>query len=179
MMIKPTHKLVLSALFLAAGIILPFFTGQIPQIGNLLLPMHFVVFLCTYICGWKYGTIIGFTLPLLRCFLFGMPFLYPDAIAMSFELCAYGFVAGIIYQAVKRRNVIAVYSSMIAAMLCGRAVWGVAKLLLLGIKSEVFTWEMFIAAAFINAVPGILIQLILIPAIVSIHNWKFQKAEQR
>ena len=177
MTIKPTHKLVLAALFLAAGIILPFFTGQIPQIGNLLLPMHFVAFLCTYICGLKYGTIIGSTLPLLRWVLFGVPILYPEAIAMSFELCAYGFVAGMLYQAMKRRNVLGIYASMVTAMLCGRAVWGVAKLILLGMKAEVFTFEMFLVAAFVNAIPGILIQLILIPTIVSVYHRKLQKAE--
>ena len=49
-----TKKLTLSAMFLAIGIILPFFTGQVPQIGNMLLPMHFPVFLCGMICGAPY-----------------------------------------------------------------------------------------------------------------------------
>ena len=178
MTIKPTHKLVLSAMFLAAGIILPFFTGQIPQIGNLLLPMHFIVFLCTYICGWQYGAATGFILPLLRWFLFGAPILYPNAIAMSFELCVYGLVAGVLYQAVKHRNLRAVYSSMITAMVCGRVVWALAQRMLLGMKAEAFTFEMFVLAAFVNAIPGIVIQLILIPVIVSIHNRRLQKAER-
>ena len=178
MIIKPTYKLVLSAMFLAAGIVLPFFTGQIPQIGNLLLPMHFIVFLCTYLCGWQHGTTIGFILPLLRSFMFGAPVLYPTAMAMSLELCVYGLVTGVIYQTAKRRNILMIYASMITAMICGRIVWGLAELFLLGIKSEAFTFEMFILAAFINALPGILIQLTLIPTIVSIFNWRFQKAER-
>lgn len=52
---RPVYNLVLAAMFLALGIILPFFTGQIPQIGNMLLPMHLPVFLCGLICGWPYG----------------------------------------------------------------------------------------------------------------------------
>ncbi len=175
---KSTYKLVLSAMFLALGIILPFFTGQIPQIGNLLLPMHFIVFLCTYVCGWQYGTAIGFILPLLRSFMIGAPVLYPTAIAMSLELCAYGFIAGFIYQTAKRRNILMVYSSMIIAMICGRIVWGLAELFLLRIKSEVFTSEMFVLGAFINALPGILLQLILIPPIVSILNRRVYKTKR-
>lgn len=159
-------------MFLAIGIILPFFTGQIPQIGNLLLPMHFTIFLCTYICGWQYGTAVGFILPLLRSFMFGAPVLYPNAIAMCIELCIYGLIAGVIYQRVKNRNILSVYTSMIAAMICGRVVWGFAQLLLFGIKSEVFTLQMFFTAAFINAIPGIILQLLLIPPIISGLNLK-------
>ena len=104
MIMKATYKLVISAMLLAVGIILPFFTGQIPQIGNLLLPMHFVIFLCTFVCGWQYGALVGLILPLLRSFLFGAPVLYPKAIAMSLELCAYGLIAGLIYKAIKNKN---------------------------------------------------------------------------
>lgn len=166
-------------MFLAIGIILPFFTGQIPQIGNLLLPMHFTIFLCTFICGWQYGTAVGVMLPLLRSFMFGAPVLFPNAISMAFELCVYGLIAGIIYQSTKNKNILSVYTSMITAMICGRVVWGIAQLILLGIKSEAFTLQMFFTAAFVNAIPGILLQLILIPPIISALNLKNKKAEQQ
>ena len=52
---KPVVKLTLSAMFLAIGLVLPFFTGQIPQIGNMLLPMHIPVLLCGLICGWQWA----------------------------------------------------------------------------------------------------------------------------
>ena len=97
-----TKKLTLSAMFLAIGIILPFFTGQVPQIGNMLLPMHFPVLLCGMICGAPYGLAIGFILPIFRSFLFGMPMMYPMAIAMAFELAVYGVVAGWIYGRAER-----------------------------------------------------------------------------
>ena len=92
---KTTQKITLSAMFIAIGIVLPFFTGQIRQIGSMLLPMHLPVFLCGLICGWQYGAAAGFILPLLRSFLFGMPPMYPMAAAMSFELATYGLVAGL------------------------------------------------------------------------------------
>ena len=59
-------NLTFSAMFLALGMVLPFLTGQIPQIGNMLLPMHIPVLLCGLICGWQYGALVGLILPLLR-----------------------------------------------------------------------------------------------------------------
>ena len=129
--------------------------------------MHLPVFLCAYICGWQYGAAVGFIVPILRSFVFGMPVLYPNALAMAVELAAYGLVAGLIYQMFKKHNVWAVYASLIPAMLLGRVVWGVAQVILLGFSESAFTWQMFMAGAFLNAVPGIILQLILIPAIMS------------
>ncbi|MBE6836678.1 MAG: ECF transporter S component [Ruminococcus sp.] len=171
-------KLVLSALFIAIGIVLPFFTGQIPQVGNFILPMHIPVFLCGLICSWNYGLAVGFILPLLRSFLFGAPPLYPNAIAMCSELAVYGLVCGFIYNKTGKQNIKKVYISMIVAMLVGRAVWGAAEMALLGVKGNTFTVKMFLAGAFIEAIPGIILQLVLIPAIIfaldrsGIHTYK-------
>lgn len=166
-----TQKLTLSAIFIAVGLVLPFFTGQVPQIGNMLLPMHLPVFLCGLICGWPYGLAVGMILPLLRSFAFGMPPLYPIALAMTFELAAYGFVSGFLYGRSRWQCMIALYRSLIAAMLCGRIVWGIAEVILLGIGGNAFTWQMFVAGAVLNAVPGIILQLVLIPAVmVSLHR---------
>ena len=49
------QKLVISAMLLAVGIVLPFFTGQIPRIGNMLLPMHLPALVCGLLCGWRDG----------------------------------------------------------------------------------------------------------------------------
>lgn len=185
---ETTKKLTLSAMFIAIGIVLPLFTGHIPAIGNMLLPMHIPVFLCGLICGWQYGLVVGFVLPLMRTAIFGMPVLFPTAIAMAFELATYGFVSGFIYGRSRWQCVIALYRSIIAAMIAGRAVWGVAQVVLLGISGGSFTWSMFMAGAFFKAVPGIIIQLILLPTVmvalnrtglVRFHNAKLEpeKAE--
>jgi len=163
---KHTKNLTLSAMFVAIGLVLPMITGNIPQIGNMLLPMHIPVFLCGLICGWQYGLAVGAILPLMRSFLFGMPPLYPVAIAMTFELATYGFVAGFLYNRSKWQCVIALYRSMILAMLAGRIVWGAAEVVLLGISGSTFTWQAFMAGAILNAIPGIVIQLTLIPALM-------------
>lgn len=163
---KPIINLTLAAMFMAIGLVLPFLTGQIKQIGSMLLPMHIPVFLCGLICGWQYGLIVGFVLPILRSMVFGMPILFPTGIAMAFELATYGVVIGWLYSHSRWQCVIALYRCMIMAMLAGRLVWGVVQILLLGINGNGFTWQMFIAGAFLNAIPGIILQLILIPAIM-------------
>ena len=161
-----TKNMTLSAMFLALGLVLPLLTGQIPQIGNMLLPMHLPVFLCGLICGWQYGGVIGFITPLLRYVIFGMPVLYPTGLAMSLELMTYGIVAGLLYAISKWQCVVALYRCLIAAMVAGRVVWGIAEVVLLGLSGDSFTWQAFFAGAFLNAIPGIILQLILIPGIM-------------
>ena len=169
------RKLVLSAMFMAIGLILPFITGQIQQIGNMLLPMHIPVLLCGLICGWQYGAIVGFILPLLRYVLFGMPPIFPTGVSMTFELAAYGAVIGLIMQRLSRKNtvgdgknyVLNLYLALIGAMLAGRIIWGLVRFILAQATMQPFTLEMFMAGAFLTAVPGIIVQLILIPGIMA------------
>lgn len=163
---QATKKLALSAMFMAVGIVLPFFTGQIPQIGKMLLPMHIPVFLCGLICGWQYGAAVGFILPLFRSVIIGMPPLFPVASSMAFEMAVYGFVAGFLYNRSRWQCIISLYRALFAAMIAGRVVWGMTQIIFLGITGSDFTFEMFLAGALLNAVPGILIQLIFIPAIM-------------
>lgn len=163
---KQLKTLTLSAMFLALGLVLPFFTGQIPQIGSMLLPMHLPVFLCGLICGWQYGAAVGFIVPLLRSVLFGMPPLFPTATSMAFELMTYGLVAGLLYSRSRWQCIRALYRCLLLAMLAGRAVWGVVQAVLLGLTGSALTLQVFMASAFLNAIPGIIIQLILIPAVM-------------
>lgn len=167
---KNITNLCLAAMFLAVGLILPMFTGQIPQIGSMLLPMHIPVLLCGLICGWKYGLAVGFITPLMRSVLFGMPMLYPTAVAMAFELMTYGFVIGFLYEKSRWQCVRALYRCMFTAMLSGRIVWGIVEMLLLGVGNGGFTLQAFLGAAFFNAIPGIVLQLIAVPAIMTALN---------
>lgn len=164
---KPLIKnMTLSALFLALCLVLPMLTGHIQKIGNMLLPMHLPVFLCGLICGPAYGAVVGAVAPLLRSVLFSMPPMYPTAIAMAAELLTYGLVSGLLYSISRWQCVVALYRSLITAMLAGRIVWGGMQILLLGVKGSRFTWSAFISGAFTTAIPGIVLQLILIPAIM-------------
>lgn len=159
-------NIVLSAMFLAIGLVLPFFTAQIPQIGQMLLPMHIPVLLCGFVCGWQCGAAVGFVLPLLRSAIFGMPVFFPAATGMAFELMTYGLVAGLMYSLSKWKCMLALYRSLVIAMLAGRAVWGIVQTVQLGVFGDGFSVQMFLAGAFINAIPGILAQLILIPLVM-------------
>ena len=157
--------LVLAALFLALAMVLPLITGQIPEIGQALSPMHIPVLLCGFICGPLYGAAVGFVSPLLRFAIFGMPPIFPTGVAMAFELLTYGAISGILYKKLPRR-VYTVYIALIAAMLAGRVVWGAVQLIIAGFSSSAFSWSMFVAGAFTNAVPGIICHIILIPIII-------------
>lgn len=157
-------NMVLAAMFLGIGMVLPFITGQVQRFGNMLLPMHIPVLLCGLICGWQYGLLVGFILPLMRSAIFSMPVMFPDAVSMAFELATYGVTVGLLYSRSRWQCIKALYKCMIIAMLAGRIVWGVAQTALLGIGK--FTLHAFLAGAFINAVPGIILQLIIIPAIM-------------
>ncbi|MBQ8002869.1 MAG: ECF transporter S component [Clostridia bacterium] len=159
-------KLILSAMFLALGIVLPFLTGQIQIIGNMLLPMHIPVMLCGLICGWQYGIVVGFITPLLRSAMFTMPVMFPGAIAMAFELATYAGVVGYLYSHARWQCVKMLYRCMIVAMLVGRIVWGIAMAILLSRTLTGFSVYAFISGAFINAIPGIILQLIVIPAVM-------------
>lgn len=156
----------LSAMFLALGILLPFVTGQIPAVGSMLLPMHIPVLLCGLICGWQYGLTVGFVLPLLRSFLFSMPPMFPTAISMAFELATYGFVIGMLYARSKWHCIVSLYRCMFLSMLAGRVVWGIVQMLLLGVGKDGFTFSAFLAGAFLHALPGIVLQLVLIPLVM-------------
>lgn len=158
-------KLVMAGVCLALCFILPFLSGQVPAIGNKLSPMHIPVLICGFICGWQYGAVIGFIAPLLRYLLFGMPPIMPTGLCMAFELAAYGAFAGIFYKLLKK-TVANVYLSLLLAMLLGRFVWGLAALIVYRFAAIDFSFNIFLTAAFLNAVPGIICHILLVPAIV-------------
>lgn len=159
-----TRKLTLSALFLALGLVLPLITGQIPQIGKMLLPMHIPVLLCGMVCGAPYGAVCGLLGPMLSSVLTGMPTaaLMP---AMMVECAAYGLTTGLMLCLVRTGKTYAdLYLSLVAAMLVGRLVSGVTKALFF--MAGQYTMQAWIAASFVTALPGIVLQLAVVPSIV-------------
>ncbi len=159
-------RMYLSAVFLASGMVLPLLTGQIKEIGDSLLPMHFAALLCGFICGGGWGTLVGFVLPFFRSIIFSMPPIYPNAIWMSAELATYGAVSGALYYCFKKKTMPAVYISLVCAQLAGRIMWAIAKTILMGISGKTFTLTMFFVGGFLDAIPGIMLQLLLIPLIL-------------
>ena len=162
---KSTQNLVFSGLFIALGMVLPYFTGQIPQIGRMLLPMHIPVLLCGFLCGPVWGAAVGLITPLLRSATLSMPPMLPTAAAMAFELMAYGGFSGFFYNKFPKRRAY-IYISLVLAMILGRIVWGGSSALIYKIMGSAFTWKLFVQGAFLTAIPGIILQIIIIPPIV-------------
>ena len=159
------QKMIVSALFLALAYVLPFLTGQIPEVGSMLSPMHFPALLCGFLCGPLWGVAVGFIAPLFRSLTLGMPVLFPKAVAMALELATYGAVAGLFHKILPKKKGF-VYVSLVLAMLLGRAVFGIAMAVCLGLNGGAYTLSAFLASAFTGAVPGIVLQLVLIPPLV-------------
>lgn len=159
-----TKKLVVAALLLTLGLVLPFLTGQIQTIGNKLLPMHIPILICGFVCGWRYGLAVGFLAPILRHLLFGMPTPI-NAVCMACELATYGAVTGLVSHKLTVGR-FRIYISLGTAMILGRLVWGVTSVIFYHFEQTAFTWSMFLGGALLNAIPGILLQLVLVPILM-------------
>jgi len=160
-----SKQLVLAAMFLALALVLPFLTGQIPEIGAMLCPMHLPVLLCGFFCGWPWGLTVGAIAPILRSLLFGMPPMFPVAVCMSAELAVYGWLSGLLYSKLPGKKS-SVYVALLSAMTAGRLVWGAARFACAGLDASAFGLSAFWAGAVTTAIPGIVLQLILIPVLV-------------
>ncbi len=168
MITNKTERLVVAALCLALGIIIPqaFHVIPVANTGGVFLPMHIPVILCGYFAGGMYGALVGIMCPVLSFLFTGMP----NAARLPFMICelaVYGLAAGLAYKFFERMNkTIRVYVTLIITMLCGRIAYFfgiVVAVYILGMK------ELSVGAvisAVVLGVPGIIIQLILIPAIV-------------
>lgn len=158
-------KMIYAALFLVLAYVMPFLTGQIPEIGAKLCPMHIPVLLCGFICSWQWGLTVGFAAPLLRSLALGMPPIFPTAVCMAFELASYGTAAGLLHRFLPKRKPY-IYLSLTVSMIIGRLVWGCAMLACMGLKGGNFTLAAFFSGAVLGALPGIIVQVILVPILV-------------
>lgn len=159
-----TLKLVYAAVCLSLCLVLPFLTGQIPEIGSKLSPMHLPVLLCGFLCGWQYGLAVGAVAAPLRFLLFTMP-PFPNCLFMAFELAAYGLMTGLFYKVFPKKAGY-IYVNLILSMLIGRIVWGAARFALMGLTNTTFSFQLFLSGAFLDAIPGIICQIVLVPLIV-------------
>ena len=157
------QKLVLSAICLALCLVLPFLTGQIPEIGSMLSPMHIPVLLCGMICGWPFGAVCGLLGPLLSSVITGMP---PAAMlpAMMVECAAYGFASGLLMKYIRTgKDNLDLYISLICAMVLGRVVAGFAKAWIFTPGVSPFAW---VTTSLVTGIPGIVLQLAVLPLVV-------------
>ena len=159
-----TKRLILAGLCVALGIVLPVAFHSVANAGSIFLPMHIPVLLCGLICGWPYGLACGVLAPLLSSLITGMP---PMAFlpSMLCELAVYGFVSGLLMRYVKTGKLLAdLYLSLVGAMLLGRLVLGLLNAVLF--RAGEYSVALWTTSAFVTALPGIIIQLAIIPVLV-------------
>lgn len=160
-----TKKLIVTAFCAALCVVLPMAFHAIPNAGSIFLPMHIPVLLCGFLCGWPYGLAAGLLGPCLSSLITGMP---PAAIlpSMVCELSAYGAVTGFLYPRIKTPSRMAnLYLTLLAAMACGRLFYGALNALIF--RAGAYSLELWLAAALTTALPGIAIQLIFIPLVLT------------
>ncbi|TAH69469.1 MAG: ECF transporter S component [Anaerolineaceae bacterium] len=166
------YRLTVGGLLLAIGIVIPrmFHMFGTPEIGKVFLPMHISVFIAGIYLGGYYGTLIGFITPLINS-LFGMP-IFPFNVIMAFELAAYGLFAGLFMYLLQKRSAkwmgrtLRVYISLILSMIAGRII----NALVLFVMARFFAMQVpapfTVWGSAITGIPGIIIQLLLVPSII-------------
>lgn len=172
------EKLVVTGMLLALGILLPFATAHgLGMPGTVLLPMHIPVFLCGLFCGPVHGALCGLLLPILNSILTGMPVMYPMMPIMAGELLTYGLVSGVLYQKTRLGKMrFGVYPALVGAMLCGRVVYGLVFQVLFFINGTLKALTVW--AAITTGIPGIVVQLLFVPAIVLVLQQRKRKGER-
>ncbi len=156
-----TVNLTGTALCMALGLVLPVLFHLFGA-GSVFLPMHIPVLLCGLLFGWQWGAVCGLFVPLISSLLTGMPPIFPTAPAMMLELCAYGILTGVFYRKLRWN----IYPALICSMLGGRVVSGIANAIFYGMADKSYGFAAFLSGAFVQAVPGILIQIIVIPILI-------------
>lgn len=156
-------KAILTAACIALSVVLPMAFHAIPNAGSIYCPMHMPVLLCGLVCGWPFGLLCGVAGPVLSSLFTGMPSM-AYLPSMIVELAAYGLIAGLVMQLVHTKKTMAdLYISLIAALLAGRIVAGASRALIFASGS--YSMEAWITSYFVTSLPGLLIQLVLLPAI--------------
>ncbi len=157
-----TRQLTYTALFAALGIVVPQAFHMIggPAIGAILLPMHIPVLVGAMLLGPFSGMVIAMISVLVGALL-GMPPM-PIAIFMFFELSVYGLVAGVLFKQRKYH----VYLSLIVAMIAGRLTQILVIQVFLKLFSATLPPVFGTLAMFGLSIPGMMVQLILVPMLV-------------
>lgn len=161
---KQIYNLVVAALCVALGVVLPIAVHGVPNAGSVLLPMHIPVLLCGLLCGPVYGLACGVLAPLMSSLITAMP--GPAYLpSMICELAVYGVIAGLLIVFVHTKSKTAdIYISLVGAMIAGRIIYGVVNALIF--RAGEYSMTIWLTASFVTALPGIIIQLILLPLIV-------------
>ncbi|MBN2260265.1 MAG: ECF transporter S component [Clostridiales bacterium] len=157
---KKTRDIILGSVLLALAVIIPYIFHTSGINGAVFLPMHIPVLIGGFFLSPAIAGLVGALSPILNSLISGMPVMYPIGVVMVFELAVYGISTAMLS---KKFNV---YNSLIIGMVLGRlSAAGVVYVLqsFFGLKMN---YLIYIKGAVISGIPGIVIQLLLIPVIV-------------
>ncbi|MCL1788880.1 MAG: ECF transporter S component [Oscillospiraceae bacterium] len=167
------QKIVIAALCIAIGVVLPRVFHVFPIIGQtfpnpgmMFLPMHIPVLLCGIVCGFPYGIICGILVPIMSYLITGgmMP---PAAFlpSMICELAVYGLFSSLLMYLPVKSYFAKMYIALTGSMILGRIVYGVTQALIFDVGN--YSMEIWLATVFVMAIPGIAIQFAVIPPLVT------------
>lgn len=165
-----TKEIVLSGLLLASGIILPMIFHIFSLTGPIALPMHIPVLIGGFLLSPPLALLLGITTPIISGLLTGMPVMFPMAIIMALELGIYGLTASL----AARKFKLSIFPALIISMIAGRIAAGLTVALLVQLFGLKMNPLIFIQGAIITGIPGIIIQLIFIPALIHAIKSYFQ-----
>ncbi len=147
---------------MALGVLFPIIFHQFGMAGRIFLPMHIPVLLAGCICGPLSGLIIGLLAPALSFALTAMPPSYAVPL-MTIELSLYGLAAGLFYYRLRLN----VYIALVVSLILGRIGFAIG-LLILGLFIELpYGVKTYFSISVVTGLPGIIIQLVIIPPIVA------------
>lgn len=155
------RNLVISGLLLVLGLIIPYIFHSSGIAGNIFLPMHVPVLIGGFLLPPQFALLLGILTPIINSLITGMPG-FPIVLIMIFELGTYGLLASVFYLKLRLPSVFALILSMIG----GRIMAGLVVFILaifFAIPLEPIT---YVIGAITTGIPGIVIQLILIPILI-------------
>lgn len=161
------NKIVIAGLLLAIGVIIPYIFHMSGIAGTIFLPMHIPVLLGGFLLPPQLAFVLGALTPLLNTLLSGMPALFPVSIIMVVELGFYGLITSLLYRKFRLPSIFTLIISMIVGRLMAGAMVYLLAIFFSGDLPPVFLDPMkFIITGIATGLPGIIIQLILIPTLI-------------
>ena len=158
-------NLTISAMLLALAMFLPFLTGQIPQFGRMLSPLHIPAMLAGFILPLPWAVPLAFIIPIVRSLIFSMPPMVPMAVTMAFELATYALVIGLIYKR-PAKSYFSILIALIPALVIGRIVYALVFFIVMSLTAGTFNLSAVISGLTVEGLPGVIVQLLIVPPIV-------------
>ncbi len=159
---RTTTELITASMLLTIGVLLPFIFHSLGFAGPIFLPMHIPILIGGYILAPELAFALGLITPLFSSITTGMPVIFPIGIIMMFELSFYGLTLSILTRKYKKNTFFLLSLSMIV----GRIVAAFTAFVLTLIFTIKLNPVIYIKGAIITGLPGIIIQLLIIPIII-------------